>query len=297
MTALPLDPAAPGRVVVYHQTHHVDSVLVSPVELLRHSPELTAIIVGAIHVNAEPGDITLNDDAPDHPKNDGLWAELATVQAQGVAVIGMLGGAAMGSFERLEGKNFPSYYPHLRELITKYQLDGVDLDVEEDMSLAGVQHLIDALKADFGPDFIITLAPVATALSGGGNLSGFNYEDLFASHGGQIDWMNTQFYCGWGVLDGTAEYDAIISRGVIPAAKVVAGTTTHPMHGKGYVEPAVLNETVAALAAKYPDFGGMSAWEYFNSEPGGTAAPWEWAQAMGAAMKTGRGASLVPEPR
>ncbi|MDQ0278918.1 hypothetical protein QO003_003221 [Arthrobacter silviterrae] len=288
MTATPLNPAAPGRVVVYYQTNRVDGALVSPVELARRCRELTAIIVGAIHVNAEPGDITLNDDPADHPDNQAMWAELAAVQEQGVAVIGMLGGAAMGSFERLEPATFGTYYPPLRELIGTYRLDGIDLDVEEDMSVEGARHLVDALRADFGPDFIITLAPVATALSGGGNLSGFDYEELWATHGGQIDWMNTQFYCGWGVLDSTAEYDAIISRGVFPAAKVVAGTSTHPMHGKGFVEPAVLNKTVASLAAKYPDFGGMSSWEYFNSEPGGTAAPWEWAQAMGAAMEQGR---------
>ena len=289
MTALPLDPAAPARVVVYYQTHHVDGTLVSPMELVRRSPSLTAIIVGAIHVNAEPGDITLNDDPADHPANDSMWAELAAVQEQGVAVIGMLGGAAMGSFERLEPANFATYYPHLRELVAKYRLNGLDLDVEEDMTLEGARHLIEALRADFGQDFLITLAPVATALSGGGNLSGFDYEELFKSHGADIAWLNTQFYCGWGVLDATGEYDAIISRGVFPASKVVAGTTTHPMHGKGYVEPAVLNETVASLAAKYPDFGGMSAWEYFNSEPGGVAAPWEWAQAMDSAMQRGRG--------
>lgn len=285
---LSIDPSATGRVVVYHQTHHVDGVLVSPLELVRNAPGLTAIIVGAIHVNPEPGDISLNDDAPSDPKNDSLWTELAGVQEQGVAVIGMLGGAAQGSFERLEGENFATYYPHLRELITKYNLDGIDLDVEEDMTIEGARHLIDALKTDFGPEFLITLAPVATALSGGGNLSGFDYEQLWATHELQIDWMNTQFYCGWGVLDSTAEYDAIISRGIFPAAKVVAGTTTHPMHGKGFVEPATLNQTVADLAAAYPDFGGMSSWEYFNSEPGGIGAPWEWAQAMAAAIEDGR---------
>lgn len=285
---LPIDPSATARVVVYHQTHHVDGVLVSPLELVRNARGLTAIIVGAIHVNPEPGDISLNDDAPNDPKNDSLWTELAGVQEQGVAVIGMLGGAAQGSFERLEGSNFATYYPHLRDLIAKYNFDGIDLDVEEDMTIEGARHLIDALKTDFGPEFLITLAPVATALSGGGNLSGFDYEELWATHESQIDWMNTQFYCGWGVLDSTAEYDAIISRGIFPAAKVVAGTTTHAMHGKGFVEPATLNATVSALAAAYPDFGGMSSWEYFNSEPGGIGAPWEWAQAMAAAIADGR---------
>jgi hypothetical protein len=40
------------------------------------------------------------------------------------------------------------------------------------MSLAGVERVVDALRRDFGTWFLVTLAPVATALSGGGNLSG-----------------------------------------------------------------------------------------------------------------------------
>ena len=93
----------------------------------------------------------------------------------------MVGGAAPGSFTRLDTE-FDTYYPRLRDYITTYGLDGVDLDVEQPMSLAGMERLIDALRADFGRHFVITLTPVAPALSGGGNLSGFDYDALYG-HG------------------------------------------------------------------------------------------------------------------
>ena len=88
------------------------------------------------------------------------------MQDIGVKVLGMLGGAAQGSFQRLDrsGGEFEAYYVPLRDMIRRHNLDGLDLDVEEPMSLNGIIRLIDRLKTDFGPEFLITLAPVATAL-------------------------------------------------------------------------------------------------------------------------------------
>ena len=116
------------------------------------------------------------------------------LQSAGVKVLGMLGGAAKGSYKALDGNSisFYQYYEPLRQLIETTGLNGMDLDVEEDMSLAGIIRLIDQLKTDFGTDFIITLAPVATALQGKRHLSGFNYEDLEKAFGKKIAWYNTQ---------------------------------------------------------------------------------------------------------
>ena len=88
------------------------------------------------------------------------------MQDIGVKVLGMLGGAAQGSFQRLDRSDgeFEAYYVPLRDMVRRHNLDGLDLDVEEPMSLNGIIRLIDRLKTDFGPEFLITLAPVATAL-------------------------------------------------------------------------------------------------------------------------------------
>ncbi|MCA1221519.1 glycosyl hydrolase family 18 protein [Streptomyces sp. 8L] len=275
--------ATSKRVVVYYQTQFNNGTYVSPRAMTDNNTGVTDVVVGAIHLNGD-GSVALNDDSPDNAKFDQMWSDLGAMQAKGVRVEGMVGGAAQGSFQRLDS-DFDTYYPKLKNVITTHHLDGVDLDVEESMSLAGVEHLIDQLHTDFGAGFTVTLAPVATALNGGGNLSGFSYDSLYRDRGSSISWFNTQFYCGWGSLSSTSGYDGIISHGVVPADKVVAGTLTNAANcGSGYVPMDTLKSTVSSLAQKYPSFGGVAGWEYFNSDPGGTSAPWEWAANMSAAM-------------
>lgn len=91
------------RVIVYHQTIHRDGQYVSLLPLITNQTGVTHVIVAAIHLNEGPGNITLNDDPPHASKYETLWGEVAWLQASGVKVLGMLGGAAKGSFERLDG--------------------------------------------------------------------------------------------------------------------------------------------------------------------------------------------------
>ncbi|MFD9076606.1 glycosyl hydrolase family 18 protein [Streptomyces lasiicapitis] len=279
--------AAGRRVVVYYQTQYTGGRYVTPLDLTRNNTGVTDVLVAAVHLNDLNGPyapVHLNDDPPSAAKFDQMWRDLKTMQGQGVHVLAMIGGAAPGSFTRLDTE-FDTYYPLLRDFIRQYGLDGVDLDVEERMSLAGVERVIDALRADFGPAFLITLAPVGSALSGGGNLSGFDYDQLYRDRGGDIAWFNAQFYNGWGGMASTSSYDAVIRRGLIPASKVVAGTLTDPSNGgSGYVDTARLKTTVRDLVATYPDMGGVMGWEYFNSQPGGTAEPWRWAAEVSSAL-------------
>ena len=186
---------------------------------------------------------------------------------------------------------FESYYAPLADLIRKHALSGLDLDVEEEMSLPGVIRLIDRLRADFGPAFLITLAPVATALiPGQPHLSGFDYRMLETMRGHEIAWYNTQFYCGWGDMRTTAHYETIISCGWRPD-KVVMGLITTSANGAGYVEMDHIADVLRVIRAIYPDCGGVMGWEYFNSQPGDTARPWEWAAHMARAVR-----SVVPPP-
>ncbi|KAI0127946.1 endo-N-acetyl-beta-D-glucosaminidase precursor [Xylariales sp. AK1849] len=200
----------------------------------------------------------------------------------------MVGGAAQGSFERLDGNDtqFEKYYAPLHDTIGQYNLQGLDLDVEEDFSLAGVIRLIDRLKADFGDGFLITLAPVASALqTGGSNLSGFSYFDLEEQRGDAIGFYNGQFYSGFGSPSSTSDYEDIVDSG-FPAEKVVMGMLTNSDNGYGFVALETEANTLKELTAEYPNFGGVAGWEYFNSLPGGLDAPYEWASYMADAMKT-----------
>ncbi|KAH9876430.1 hypothetical protein J1614_003561 [Plenodomus biglobosus] len=294
-----LPPSTGPRLIVYHQTFHdPDGTYHSLLPLLTNNTGITHVIIAAIHINDGPGNITLNDHKPDDKRFDQLWGEVNWLQGSGVKVLGMLGGAAKGSFEKLGGddESFEAYYTPLSHLIRRYSLSGLDLDIEEVVPLSTPTRLISRLRKDFGPDFLITLAPVATALLPDPNipahlrpprpmlasgpspnplhptlphLSGFSYPELECSvYGKEIAWYNTQFYCGWGNAETTAFYDAIIAAGWNPH-RIVLGVVSNPANGAGHVDIARLRDTCARLRHKYSaplstGFGGVMAWEYFN---------------------------------
>ncbi|KAH9827816.1 glycoside hydrolase family 18 protein [Teratosphaeria destructans] len=283
-----------SRVVVYHQTHHGpnDGPPISMLPLVTKNTGATHVIIAAIHLNDPPGQITLNDHHPDHERFNTLWREVAWAQASGIKVLGMLGGAAKGSFERLDGfdtARFESYYCPLRDMLRKHNLDGIDLDIEEDYSLFAVYRLIDRLRADFGPAFLITLAPVATALLvGQPHLSGkeFDYRILERERGHQIAWYNTQFYNGWGDMSTPFWFETVVATGWRPE-RVVIGLLTNPGNGgSGYVPHPQVDGVLCAIRARHPTVGGVMGWEYFNSLPGGHERPWEWAARMSNIMRT-----------
>ncbi|KAG5936454.1 hypothetical protein E4U53_000217 [Claviceps sorghi] len=199
----------------------------------------------------------------------------------------MLGGAAKGSYARLDASpdEFEAFYAPLRRLVRDRALDGLDLDVEEPMSLAGIIRLIDRLRADFGKHFLITLAPVAMAmLDPAKNLSGFDYEALEVMRGRDIAWYNTQFYCGWGDLSSTFMYDLMLQKGWSPD-KIVVGVVTNPANGHGYVHWEMLSAVLAVLSSRHQNFGGVMGWEYFNSLPGDARRPWEWATVLSSLLR------------
>ncbi|KAK2867963.1 hypothetical protein FQN49_003297 [Arthroderma sp. PD_2] len=270
------------RVICYYQTYFPNNgtKYVSMLPLCTNRTGVSHVILAAFHINEDAESITLNDDSPDDPRYAPLWTEVRMLQAAGVKIMGMLGGAAKGSFRRLDGElhDFEHYYTPLRDMIRARGLDGLDLDVEEEMSLKGVIRLINSLKSDFGDGFIITLAPVATALIRGlEHLSGFNYFALEEQMGSKISWYHAQFYNGWGGIADTSMYDAIIANHWNPE-KIVAGVLSNPRNGsQGYVPMDRLSDVLARLMYRYPSFGGVSGWEYFNALPGGEHKPWQWA--------------------
>ncbi|OAF54688.1 hypothetical protein VC83_08991 [Pseudogymnoascus destructans] len=256
MPPIPSQTSQTPRLILYHQTHHTPSGAHVPLLPLLETP-LTHLILAAIHLNGHPTTphLTLNDHAPSHPRNQTLFAELRALKQGGIKVLGMLGGAAQGSFKVLDGEEgeFKRYYMLLYAFIRSEQLDGLDLDVEEKMSLSGVIRLIDRLRSDFGGGFIITLAPVATALATRdprANLSGFDYADLESERGSEIAWYNAQFYCGWGDVRTPTGYLRLVvgeGGGGWDPRKVVMGVVTNQGNGAGFVEMGVFAETLMGV--------------------------------------------------
>jgi hypothetical protein len=287
-TTMPPTPQTSSipRLVLYHQTHHKPNGDPVPLEPLL-STHLTHLILAAIHINS-PTLLHLNNHPPSHPRNDTLWAQLSLLKRSGIKVLGMLGGAAQGTFALLDGSDFAfeAHYRILHDFVKERNLDGLDLDVEEPMSLGGIIRLIDRLRADFGPDFMITLAPVAPALYSPDprhNLSGFEYEALEVMRGKEISWYNAQFYCGWGDAGSTEGFEMIVRKG-FDSRKVVLGVVTNGANGGGFVEVERLGGTIGRLRGMFGEgWGGVMGWEYFNA--GDKERPWEWVGEIGRLMR------------
>jgi hypothetical protein len=288
----PASTTAIKRVIYYYQTQYSNGSYVSLAPILHTlnpntgKPYVTDVLVAAFHLGYDSNNapyIHLNDNPPGDPMFDVMWPQVAKLQSSGITARMMLGGGAAGSYAVLFA-HWNTFYPILKQTLQQYDLNGIDLDVEENVSLSDAEKLIDRLHRDFGNAFIITLAPVASALYGGANLSGFDYKQLYDSpSGARISWFNGQFYSGFGSLISTATYDRIVSFGY-PPDKVVAGMIANPTDGSGFVAIDTVRNTVKQLVTKYPTFGGVFAWEYFNALPGGPAKPAKWSAVMGRAM-------------
>jgi len=284
--------AASKRVIYYYQTQYSNGVYVSLAPIWRTknpntgAPFTTDVIIAAFHLgyddNGRPS-IHLNDNVPGDPMFDVMWPQVHRLQHFGITTRMMLGGAAQGSYANLFA-NWTTFYPILRQTLKHYRLNGIDLDVEENVTLPQIERLINKLNTDFGPSFEITLAPVATALTNGPNLSGFSYPALYASKvGPDIAWFDTQFYSGFGSLGSVSSYENVINFGYPPDI-VVAGMLANPQDGSGFVQMRTVENTVSQLVATYPTFGGVFAWEYFNALPGGPSKPAQWSKVFGQAM-------------
>ncbi|KAJ7330843.1 chitinase 3 [Mycena albidolilacea] len=218
--------------------------------------------------------ITTGEDSvwkPDDPALDWAWSEMCQVQQAGVAVSMFL----RSGFHLLNNETtFDARYAPLHGLLTRRKFDGIDLDIEDDaITLNTMVKLIRRLRADFGADFVITLAPVATALAGGKNLSQFSYTALEKQVGDDIAWYNAQFY-GTGDLTIDA-FDAVVSNGWDPA-RFTIGMASSPDFQTGMFPLSDLHAVFANITAKHPRVRGMAGFDYYDQCPGGWAAPWQW---------------------
>ncbi|KAI9641634.1 hypothetical protein NHQ30_009488 [Ciborinia camelliae] len=300
------DLATTPRLAVYVQTYHDEynkDTNLSILPLLEANIQPTHVILAALHVMDTPGTIHLNDDPPDAPMYVELWSQVEALQAAGIKVSCMMGGAASGTWDHFTGDDnavipyswftnfypllmfleFHQYYdPFLNNFIKKYNLDGIDIDIEQYVDVAIPLRLIKQLYHDMGPNFVITMAPVASALSYGGGLSGFSYSDLDAQardpYTGtpMISFYNAQFTNGWGYAGTTLDYDSIISAGWDPS-RVVMLTSAAMNDAGGWVPISSLMITIRSLKIKYPNFGGVNGWEYFDAgSSDGLSQPFMW---------------------
>ena len=255
------------RIIYYYQT------LTDLSPILFEGTPVTHIFLSAFHFGNNPDGspyIHLNNHNPFDEKFDKVWQQLSIAKHNyNIEIHIMLGGAG-GAFVDLFS-NFGTYYPMLIETIMKSKIvNGINLDIEEEVNLSDVKMLIDLFKRDIAYDFVISMAPVQGSLQGNGpGMGGFSYKDLRDSAEGKL----IDFYCGQFYFDlGGDCYDDCVQNGY-PANQVVLG-----MIQDQPIDTA--QKVVSYCAKKYPDFGGVFMWEYFDAPPDGTKNPGSWCKLM-----------------
>ena len=255
-----------NRIIYYYQTFTgLDPIL-------HQNPETTHIHLSAVHFGTNPDGspyIHLNDNTPDDPYFKTLWVDIKKASDLGITIVLMLGGAG-GAYSTLFS-DFDVYYGLLTKTIKEHpEIKGIDLDIEEDVSLDNVKMLIKKLKDDFGNDFIIAMAPLGSSLgSDQPGMGGFVYKDLYNSpEGKMIDYFNGQFYGSFLPI----EYEDAINNGY-PEEKVVMGM----IYGQDFDQVC---QTLKTLKEKYPKIGGTFVWEYFQAPPDGAKDPGKWAKTI-----------------
>lgn len=253
------------RTIFYYQTFKdTDNNLISLDPVLYDETPLTHIHVSSIHFgvddNKEPY-IHLNNRSPYNSYFDDVWHNIEKAASKNIKIVLMIGGAGGGYSSFFS--NISLYYDLLYNLIKdKPFINGIDLDIEESCSLEHVKKLISKTIEDFGENFIISVAPVASSLiNDGPGMGGFSYKDLLDSpEGSNIDYFNCQAYCNFSL----STLDSIVENGY-DSKKIVMGLIA----GETY------ESELQDMYEKYKDnFGGLFVWEYFNTVP----SPKQWCQ-------------------
>lgn len=245
------------KTIYYYQT------FVGLHKLLDHIQDIDVINISSIHFDNDKlgnKNIYLNDNLPNDKIFDKMWEESELASNQNTTIMLMVGGAG-GAYTNLFN-DFDIYYPLLKQLVEdKSFIQGIDLDIEEEVSIDNVKMLIRRLKEDFGDKFIITMAPISPSLSHDcPGMSGFVYKELFCSEEGQyIEWFNTQCYNSF----SKETYDSIIKNGY-PPEKVVMGMESGQFDKTNF---KIALDEVKKCLEMYPTMSGVYDWEYLNAPP------------------------------
>ena len=239
-----------SRIIYYYQTFCGLNKI-----LIKNTP-VTHIHLSSVHfgldTNIEPY-IHLNDTDPCDSKYDSLWLDIENASKLNIKIVLMIGGAG-GGYSSLFS-NFDLYYDLLYKLIKNRPfIKGIDLDVEESVTLDNIKKLINKIVEDFGEEFIITMAPIQESVeSDVSGMGGFCYKELMNSEEGKyIDYLNVQFYGDYS-LDA---YNKVINNGYNPEM-IVMGTMN-----------ADTANTVKEIYNQYGNkFGGVFFWEYVFALP------------------------------
>jgi len=240
-----------NRIIYYYQTFN------GLKSILTKDTKVTHIHLASIHFGTDENNnpyVHLNNNNPNDKIFDSVWEDIKKSKQLGIKIILMIGGAG-GAFQDLFS-NFDTYYSLLKELLLEKKdlIDGVDLDIEEQVSLENVERLILQIKKDFGTSFMITLAPVQSSIEHDDQgMGGFVYKDLYNKLGNLIEYFNVQCYYDYSLNS----YKQMIKNGY-PEEKIVMGSISSQNFNSNL-------EVLKEIVQNYNNFGGVFNWEYYDS--------------------------------
>ena len=254
-------------------------------------PNYTVLNISFPRINAD-GSLTLTN--ADFTQNNPTPAQVAAAQAQGKKVLLAIGGATtpLALTSMAHEDNFVNSFIAIAD---EWNLDGIDIDTEKGLHTApnalinetnpqySADHLVRAIKrikAHYGPDFMVTMAPETAHTIGAmlpanwqGSINWGVYLPLMNALRNEITWVQMQNY-NTGSMPGlngsfynSATQDALVawtealiegfpiaSTGVnyqgLPASKIVIGlpaSSAPSAAGSGYTDPMVVKAALRCL--------------------------------------------------
>lgn len=262
------------KIIYYYQTFvGLDKIINDNHNVVTHI-HLSSIHFG-LDDNAKPY-IHLNNNDPRDQKFDSVWNDLKKCKEKGIKIVLMVGGAG-GAYQVMFSK-YATYRNMLFNIVDKYRdiIDGLDLDIEEPVTLDNIQMLINDIHLEYGNDFIISMTPLTASLTTDEpGMGGFSYKDLYISDVGKyITYFNVQCYETFSVDN----HNDMIKNGY-PA----------DMINMGMISSMNLNavlDTIKQIVSGDNMLAGVYNWEYFDSPPDAEKNPAQWSKEIYKAIES-----------
>jgi nucleoid-associated protein YgaU len=302
----------PPRNVIYYNARNNQIDLAGIAQL-----PYTDVIIANLQPTST-SDLTLQGYGPAF--DDNLQSNIQALQNAGKNVLISFGGAnsqylTTAAYESYAGDVSGLIDDIVNNWVMKYGFNGVDIDYEDDSGFTGTYNGVDFLSrltsglyqalAPSGRS-IITHAPSTPFWDPQGGY-GAGYVSIWQNVGGQIAWINNQFYDNQ-TYDHTAalkvHWYQQIAETTGPQKLLVGALVGDPalyeppdQQDEGYITLGdMIGNVIAPLQAQFgSQFGGVMGWEFAQDGPPTYGEAGAWAMGIWSALAATPPAMLTPQ--
>ncbi|ANS76231.1 hypothetical protein AWM70_17945 [Paenibacillus yonginensis] len=208
-----------------------------------------------------------------------LISDIQAKHAAGKKVILSIGGEQGNISLDNASPNVANFVDSMYSIITRFGLDGIDIDLEHGMNVPNLTSAIRQLQQRVGPGFILTMAPQTIDMQSPNTA----YMQLYSNLKDITTVINVQYYNSGCMLgrdgkcysQGTVEFLTALTdlslQWVAPSQLGLGVPATASAAGGGYVAPSVVNDALRSLAngtqsgsykpvQAYPNIRGAMTW-------------------------------------